>query len=167
MTRSIFFFRHGEAFQIGENNIRTDDERPLTPKGRSVTEEVCLALAKMDIKPDMIWHSPLVRAVETADIISRHTDCSILFEKSGLAWPDQEEDLFLELSRLKPNINLFVVGHQPDLGNWICRLATGINHGDIALSKSGVARVDILTQGPPARGELRWLMTARQLRRCK
>ncbi|MBK7495626.1 MAG: histidine phosphatase family protein [Candidatus Omnitrophica bacterium] len=94
MTRSIFFFRHGEAFQIGENNIRTDDERPLTPKGRSVTEEVCLALAKMDIKPDMIWHSPLVRAVETADIISQDTDCSILFEKSGLAWPDQEEDLF-------------------------------------------------------------------------
>lgn len=167
MTISIFFFRHGEAFQIGEKDIRTDEERPLTPRGKSTTEEVCTTLARMNIQPGLIWTSPLVRALETAEIISQQLECTNLIEKVGLAYANEEDALFLEMSNLKPDTTLFVVGHQPTLGNWICHLTTGMRHGDIALSKSGVARIDLLSQGPPARGELRWLMTAKQLRRHK
>lgn len=167
MSVTLYIFRHAEAYQVGENGIETDEERPLTSKGKSVTAEVCAGLRKLGISGDLIWHSPLVRAVETAEIIRGQLQIPHMEEKRGLAYVSEAEDLFLSLTKLPPGLNLFIVGHQPQLGDWVSRLATGSPNGDIALSKSGVARVDLITQETHPRGELRWMMTAKILRKLR
>jgi len=164
---TLYIFRHGEAYQLGENGIETDDERPLTPKGKSITADVCTGLRKLGVSGDLIWHSPLVRAVETAEIIRTELAIPQMEEKRGLAFIGEAEDLFNSLGQLPPDLDLFIVGHQPQLGDWVARLATGAGAGDVALSKSGVARVDLISQDVPPRGELRWMLTAKILRKLR
>jgi phosphohistidine phosphatase len=164
---TLYIFRHGEAYQIGERGIETDDERPLTPKGKSVTADVCAGLRKLGVSGDLIWHSPLVRAAETAEIIRTDLAVPQMEEKRGLAFVSDAEDLFLSLAKLPPDMNLFVVGHQPQLGDWVARLAAGASAGDISFSKSGVAKVDLISLDTPPRGELRWMLTAKILRKLR
>jgi phosphohistidine phosphatase len=165
---ALYFFRHAEAFDIGQEGIRTDTERHLTPKGQKVTVEVCEALRTLEVKGGLLWHSPLVRAKQTAEIILRNLDIKKAEEKDGLAYEEDEEDLFQSLLSLPRDTDLFLVGHQPSLGEWIARLiAGGPPVGGVEIAKSGVARVDLYPGGPAPRGELRWLMTAKQLRRLR
>lgn len=61
--------RHGESkFNTeGRINAKLDVENPVTEKGREQVQEVVKALKKADI--ELIFHSPLQRARETAEII--------------------------------------------------------------------------------------------------
>jgi phosphohistidine phosphatase SixA len=58
-----------------------------------------------------------------------------------------------------------IVGHQPQLGDWIGRLVNGAPQSEIYLSKSGVARLDMMTSDGQPRAELRWLMPAKLIKR--
>jgi phosphohistidine phosphatase len=162
---SLYFFRHGEAFQMGEEGLKSDEERFLTPKGIKVTKQVCQALQTMEVQGDLILTSPLVRARQTADIVSEVLEIPALQVEEGLAYEDAMEDLYLSLSDRAYGKDVFLVGHQPHLGDWVARLVGGTQSGLVQLSKSGVARVDLLSSpGQVPIGELRWLMTAKQLK---
>ena len=162
---SVFLFRHGEAFQLGEKQgIHSDFDRPLTPKGVEITREVCRGLRALGISCDRIWHSPLVRAVETARIISEEMETPVLEPKEGLAGGEQEEALYQSLRNHDPLLSLFLVGHQPYLGEWTERLVTGESAGGISISKSGVACLEMLPHTSSPRAELRWLLRAKHLR---
>jgi phosphohistidine phosphatase len=163
----VYLFRHGEAFQIGEQGIKRDAERPLTLKGRKVTEEVCKGLENLGVKVDAVWYSPLVRARETAEILIEMFGVKKTEEKAGLADSDEEEDLFQELGKVHPNSELVLVGHQPMLGEWVSRLLAGTPCGQVDLGKSGVACMELMAGHHPPRGTLLWLMTAKQLRKLK
>src|SRR5689334_12282667 len=65
----ILIIRHGEA--VDDAPGLGDAGRWLTGKGRKVTRHVADFLAaKDDLRPVEIWSSPLVRAVQTAEIIA-------------------------------------------------------------------------------------------------
>ncbi|MCG3198695.1 MAG: phosphohistidine phosphatase SixA [Candidatus Omnitrophica bacterium] len=162
----IYLFRHGEAHAVGERGIESDAERPLTPKGKELTQAVCHGLRALGVECDEIWHSPLVRAKQTAEIVRREFGLRKMVEQDGLAYLTEAEHLFLSLADIPSDKNLFLVGHQPQLGDWVVRLVSNARGGNVALSKSGVARIDLLRSpaGPP-RGELKWMLNAKILRR--
>lgn len=163
---ALYLFRHAEAFQIGEEGIKTDEERFLTPKGKKVTVDVCTGLKDLDVGFDEVWFSPLVRAKETADIIVEEMGVTRSKEKRGLAYTSDERELFAKLADHSVDQHLCLVGHQPTLGEWVSLLISGLV-GEVALSKSGVARIDVFPHSEPPRGELRWLLTAKQIRRLR
>lgn len=166
----LYFFRHGEAFQVGEEGIESDAERFLTPKGMKVTRQVCQALQSLDVSADEIWSSPWVRARQTAEIVAETLNGAPIILQDGLAHLRQMDKLFRSLVAWPPQKNLFLVGHQPYLGDWIARLTSGSKvSGNVTLSKSGVALVDLLpTLDPKApMGDLKWLLTAKQLKKIR
>lgn len=161
---SIYLFRHGEAFQIGEKpEIQNDEERPLTPKGINVTKEVCQGLRKLKVSCDEVWHSPLVRAVETAEIVAGEMGCDRLIEKEGLAYDVEMESLFRSLKDVDPAQEVFLVGHQPYMAEWTVRLIAGCVTDAVSVTKSGVVCLDLIEGTDPPRAELRWLLRAKQL----
>ena len=161
---AIYLFRHGEAFQIGEiEGVHSDDQRPLTPKGKKATSKVCRGLMELGVGCDEIWHSPLVRAVETARIVSEEMRCTNLVEKGGLAYVDESEELFLSLKDLDPEKDLFLVGHQPYIAEWTVRLMTGMVNDHVSVSKSGVVCLELIPGCDPPMAELRWLLRSKHL----
>lgn len=63
---AVLLFRHGEA--VGATG--DDAHRYLTFRGRDGTRKVALGLKERAILPSQIVSSPLVRAVQTAEILA-------------------------------------------------------------------------------------------------
>ncbi|XP_067106197.1 serine/threonine-protein phosphatase PGAM5, mitochondrial-like [Osmerus mordax] len=67
-TRHIFLIRHSQY----NLNGTVDKERVLTPLGREQAEFTGQRLAALGLKYDVLIHSTMTRATETANIISKH-----------------------------------------------------------------------------------------------
>ncbi|XP_077015625.1 serine/threonine-protein phosphatase PGAM5, mitochondrial isoform X2 [Tamandua tetradactyla] len=67
-TRHIFLIRHSQYHVDGS----LEKDRTLTLLGREQAELTGLRLASLGLKFDKIVHSSMTRAVETAEIISKH-----------------------------------------------------------------------------------------------
>src|SRR3981189_1223644 len=68
----IYLVRHGIAVD-GESD-GPDAFRPLTGKGRRRFHKTARAFARLGRKLDLILTSPLVRAVQTAEILAGETE---------------------------------------------------------------------------------------------
>jgi phosphohistidine phosphatase len=79
--RELFLVRHGKA---AEHAAGGDPARALTDEGRAGIEAVGQALARFEVKPDVIVHSPYVRATETAQIIARALGVTRLVSEGAL-----------------------------------------------------------------------------------
>ncbi|XP_008295808.1 serine/threonine-protein phosphatase PGAM5, mitochondrial isoform X4 [Stegastes partitus] len=67
-TRNILLIRHSQ-YNLSGNS---DKERILTPLGREQAELTGQRLAALGLKYDVLIHSSMARATETANIISKH-----------------------------------------------------------------------------------------------
>ncbi|XP_023678805.1 serine/threonine-protein phosphatase PGAM5, mitochondrial-like [Paramormyrops kingsleyae] len=83
-TRHIILIRHSQYNQKGSD----DKERFLTSLGREQAELTAQRLATLGLKYDILIHSTMTRATETADIIGKHLpevkkmSCDLLREGS-------------------------------------------------------------------------------------
>lgn len=69
----FYFVRHGETFWNVENKICGTTDIGLTEKGFAQAGETAEAIKAAGIRADMIISSPLVRAYDTAAVISQVT----------------------------------------------------------------------------------------------
>ena len=156
----FYIFRHGEAQERGRG---ADETRALTGPGKAEVRRVARGLRRLGVSPEIILTSPLVRAEETAKIAA-----DILKPESGLRICDAlapggaHAVLFKELSSLGRS-RVMLVGHQPDLGELSSVLVWGSPYAGISFKKAGVARIVTAHLPPAATGELRWLLTPKQL----
>src|SRR5437764_12980942 len=63
----FYLVRHGEA--VSENQ---DPERPLTQAGRQDMEQVARLASARNVQVSVIFHSGILRAKETAEILAAH-----------------------------------------------------------------------------------------------
>src|SRR6476660_1955683 len=120
----LYVIRHAIAEPVGTGYEFTDEKRSLTEEGRSRMREVVKGLKKLGVQLDLILTSPLVRAVETAEILAgslginkkeiRHT--------KALAPGAGVEQVFAEIKNEAGAESIAVVGHQPGLGHLISRI---------------------------------------------
>ncbi len=81
MTKSkLFLVRHGQTVFNLEDRLGGDSE--LTPEGIQHAEKVAAAL--LETSPALIYHSPLKRSRQTAEIIKKYHPNSPLTEVSAL-----------------------------------------------------------------------------------
>jgi phosphohistidine phosphatase len=161
----LFMLRHAEAGKRLPARAR-DAERSLTAEGKEQLEDVARALWRLELKPDHIISSPLKRCRETAGIVAR-----ALKERDRVEIWDElkpegsKQELFVRLSKLKPETTVLCVGHEPYLTQAINDAMGHQGPPRILLRKCGLARVSIKAFSPKVDGELRWLLTPRLLKR--
>lgn len=125
-----------------------DAARPLTDEGRRRFARVAEQLAHAGVVFDRIYHSPKLRAVQTADLL-----CPLLageFEVTPLlaAPPD------IELLRTLRGERIALVGHEPWLSELCAYLMLGEHRGEMfVFKKGGVAHLE----GLPSPGGMRLL----------
>ena len=161
----LIILRHGEAGKSLEAATR-DAERALTVSGRKEVEDVAKGLARLKVEVGCIATSPLKRAKETALIAAKVLKKDDLVEMWDELRPEGETaGLYRRLSKLKRDSGVLLVGHEPYLSGMIGELVSGTKQARIILKKAGVAKVEISTFEPKASGDLRWLMTPRQMKK--
>jgi len=65
----LYIIRHAAAEQGGRGT--SDAGRPLTPHGRARFRSTVAGLRRVGVRFDRLYHSPKLRAVETADLLGR------------------------------------------------------------------------------------------------
>ena len=161
----LIILRHGEAGNRMSPGSR-DLERALTVSGRNEVQDVAAALVELNVEVTHIITSPLKRARETAAIAAKALKKQEAVEVWDELKPEGETSaLYRRLSKLKQDSAVLVVGHEPYLSGMIGELIAGSRQTRIVLKKAGVAKVEVTSFVPKASGELKWLMTPKQLRK--
>ena len=121
----VLLIRHAEARALGESAAHDrDGARALTARGARRFERTSDMLIERGLAPELVIHSPLLRAVETADILVRACGASSRVT-TWLARPPAAPLLAL-LARER----VALVGHEP----WMSELLALCLHGDARIS---------------------------------
>jgi phosphohistidine phosphatase len=143
----LYFLRHGEA--DWPDWKKSDDERPLTKRGKKEMRAVAALLDRIGASPSLILTSPLPRASQTAEVAAERL--KIKCQEDRLLEPGFSRSQLKRLLEKYPEDSLMFVGHEPDFTETISAL-TGAS---IKLSKAGVAKIDI--ERSLEGGRLLWL----------
>ncbi len=118
--KRVLVMRHGKS--SWENPRWSDLERPLLGKGRKRTKKIGRLLKKTGIRPDLILSSPAKRARQTAEIMREILGETIPVKEEQVIYFGDEDDLSDLLLGLSETVNtVLIVGHNPDLTDWVNR----------------------------------------------
>lgn len=150
MVRKLWLLRHGDAEPHGSKD---DALRELTDEGRREAAWAGAALASIGA-PGTVLTSPRTRAMQTAAIAASRFGAEPAVE-AVLGGGFRGEDA-LELVTRRPDTDLLLVGHMPDVSLVVAELA-GANVG---FRTGGLA----LLRGEGNRWELASLLRPRETR---
>jgi phosphohistidine phosphatase len=155
----LFFLRHGVAADRELWNGE-DSERPLTDDGKKRMAREAKALADLDIEPDVIRTSPLLRAKQTASIVAERLGAADRLVEDPRLGPDFDVSRLREILQEHAGAScVMLVGHEPNMSETLAQVIGGAR---LDLKKGGLAYVD-LPDASAMSGELVWLLPPKVL----
>jgi phosphohistidine phosphatase len=160
----LLIIRHAIAFERNRRRWVDDGARPLSPPGIKRSRKAAAGLKELCEVPDRLLTSPLVRARQTAKILTEVAGWPPAEISPELAPGKGVAAVLTMLGRDRSN-RIAIVGHQPDLSALLtaCLLIDG---GDlpIEMKKNAVACLSFGGRVRAGRAALKWLATPRMLR---
>lgn len=111
MMKRLILMRHAKADM---DYLGSDTSRPLTEEGKEIQKRMGDFMKEKEIVIDEIYHSPFVRARESAQILSSSFPKASLHEENALG---DDFDSYMVLKKLKKRkgFTTVLVGHEPTL----------------------------------------------------
>lgn len=144
-----------------------DEERRLTQKGRSRMTGIAKGLQCLYPALDVVASSPLVRAVQTAEIVSEAYGGVPLVRIGALEPQTPGEGLVQWLADQPHGTRVAVVGHEPHLSAWCSWMLSGRERAFLAFKKGAACLMTLPLPVAPGEAQLVWFATPRHLRRLQ
>jgi len=156
----LYLVRHAAAVDRAAG--MSDEERYLTPEGRDFFRKTARTMLEKGIDPDLIITSPLLRAVQTADILAERLSYRGPLVVRNELQPGFAMPALLKLLNEFRTVNeLVLVGHEPDLGS-ITAALLALPFG-LSFRKGTAAKLKIDTVALPASATFKWLAAGEKL----
>ena len=155
----IVLLRHGIAEPHGARE--NDDERILTETGNRRMKQIGRGVAKFFPKVDVVYSSPLIRCVQTAEWVIKAYGGAEILRLSDALKPSGGADAIRELITSSEERHIICVSHEPTLSMAMLDLTKMNSDGDIELRKGGCYGVRLLADGSAT---LEWMLRPRILR---
>ena len=157
---NFYILRHASA-GVRRRSPLADAKRPLDKEGK----EQCLLIARylnaLRVQLDLIISSPLKRALQTASLVGTEVAYDSKIQVSEAVAPAGTNAGFQALvASLAGHENVLVVGHNPNLSEFLGSLVCSPRAASVRMRKGAIARVDC-TSRP---GQLVSLIDPRMLR---
>ena len=153
----IYLVRHGIALEP-EGSV-ADESRWLTGKGRHRFRRLARAFARLGEPLEHVFSSPLVRAVQTAELLvgaTRQQDVTILEElrpEGGVG------RLLSEVARrVKDEQAVALVGHDPQMSALVAALGEVPKDRQVDFRKGSIVRIDVGALPSARPSQPRWWM---------
>lgn len=148
----VILIRHGDAVT---SSPLGDAGRHLSSRGRKQAAATGRALAGYGIQPTRLWCSPLVRAVQTAELVVAALEFEGVAEARDDLYPDSQVDSLIRTIQELDDETIVVVGHQPYMSTAVSLLLDTPMH-DFPTGAAHCLRID--GRFPPRVAlEWRWL----------
>lgn len=150
---TVHIFRHAWAEEADANRWPDDGLRPLTSDGKSRFRKFAEKLAARSIRCERIATSPLVRCVQTAEILCEACGDEKRLDILKALRPDSDfEEVLAWIRRWHGRLEeVALVGHAPDTAQIAAWLIGG---GNLDCPKGGVTSVVFERSVEPGRGVL-------------
>lgn len=160
----LLIVRHAIAFDRDAHRWPDDDERPLSARGMARARKAAVGLKGITGRPTRVLTSPLLRARQTAAILTQAAGWPRAIQCHQLAPGVALAELLALIGRSRDE-RLAVVGHEPGLGNLMSACLPGsARTAAFSLRKMGVALLEFKGVPRAGRGELLWFLPPRVLR---
>lgn len=159
---TLYLVRHAIAEERGDD-WPDDTKRPLTHEGAARMRKAVAGLRDLDLKIDVVYTSPLVRAVETAELLVSGLKPTPVLRPLPALVPGGAPGKVAEAVSFDRDVRtLALVGHEPSLGELAAWLLSA--RAPLPFRKGGVCRIDFPDQPPGRNGQLVWFATPKMLR---
>jgi len=138
MLSRIVVIRHAKPFSEG---YADETLRPISQEGRIIQLSIAEHLKKLNIIPTQIISSPLIRAEQTARVLSEVFDDTPIVINNALSYEFDENALLSLIPPPSENKTIFFIGHAPTLPDFVNKLVGEdvLLHG---LKTSGAVVID-------------------------
>ena len=157
---NLYLMRHANA-GLSRVNPLLDNKRGLIKEGKDQCMLMARVLSALKVQVDVIVSSPLKRALQTAQFVGTELGYDAKVEISAALGLDAGYPAFLDLlAKYADREGVLMVGHNPNLFQFLGRLVTGNGGANLRMRKASIARVD-LDRHPP---QMQWLLDPRTMR---
>jgi phosphohistidine phosphatase len=158
--RFIVLLRHGIAEEPSEG--KADEDRSLTPEGHARMKQIARGLERAFPKAQVIYASPLLRAVQTALWVSKGYRSRVKVNTTDALIPGADPKEFVEFLGSIKERRIIVVGHEPNLSDNVMELVGVTASRQFELKKGGCYGVRLYSDGHAL---LEWALSPRILRK--
>jgi len=144
---------------------KSDELRPLTADGRKRMARAAAGLRLVVPRIDVIATSPLVRAVQTAEVVAAAYGGVQPIEIDELRPESDSVRLARWLGEQKNDSTIALVGHEPSLSFHVCWLTARSDDAFVEFKKGGTCMLRFYQGQYSGGATLLWMMTPKQLRR--
>lgn len=156
-NRLLTLMRHAHADWPPGAPTGADDLRPITQYGQETLSQLLPRLEDEGLLPDVVLHSPLVRAEQTARQVAEGLGIAERLVREPKLRPGFDEkalaDLLIAYGRSRW---VMMVAHNPDLTN----VQYTLTRKQVVFSPATVVTVELTRERPSLRGVLRWALRA-------
>lgn len=139
----LYIVRHGKATDAD----LTDFDRALTPRGEAQAEFLAARITTADPRPEVILSSRFPRAIQTARVIQKSVGCPLQM-KVGLEVDHSVGEAIdlIERAIAAGQKSLMLVGHNPQLGELLGVLASGLPAQEMILKTGELIALEFRSQ---------------------
>jgi phosphohistidine phosphatase len=161
----LLVVRHAAAADKQEfaRTGKSDDLRPLTPAGKREMREVTRGLREIVSGIDILATSPLVRAVQTAEILGDSYKRKLESIES-LRPEARYEDFAIWAHEHADKKTVAIVGHEPHLSGLVSWLLASSTRSLLELKKGAACLLEFEDSAGAGAGTLLWSMAPKHLR---
>ena len=157
---NLYLMRHANA-GVPRDSAKLDAKRGLIAEGKEQCMLMGRLLGALKVQPDIIVSSPLKRALQTAQFVGNELGYDGKVEVSpaldlGASYADFQK----LINKYADRQDVFFVGHNPNLFQFLGRIITGNGGAGVRMRKASVVRID-MEKHPPL---LQWLVDPRMAR---
>jgi phosphohistidine phosphatase len=157
----LWLLRHAKAEKAGSRS--RDEERALTAGALKKMRQAARTIARLEPGFDAVLTSPLRRARETAEPVTRALGLrKRMIETVALEPEADPADVLREVERLEAG-RVLLVGHMPHLGRLLGLLVTGRSNVSIEIGKGSLARIEFEGDTPDPPGVLTLFLPLKEL----
>jgi len=160
----LYFMRHGIAAPEDSPGVDSDGERPLTPKGIKRMRKAAKGLLSLRVSFDRILTSPLLRARQTAQVVTEVLGAEERLQEIPELAPERSvQELVARLADYGEEKRILLVGHQPLLGETASFLLSRSKITGIPLKEGGLCCIEIDDLRSDTVAVLHWMLSPKQL----
>ena len=154
----LYLVRHAYAGQRGDPQYPDDSLRPITKKGRKQFDRLVKALAAGKFAPAAIGTSPLLRCMQTADVLAARLPTQIKPQQVEAFSPGCEVEEVIAWAKQAGAQEIAMVGHAPDVDT-IASALLGAADESVHFAKGAIAAIEFNAEPATGKGTLLWLIT--------
>ncbi len=154
---NLYLVRHADAENTQPG--KKDEDRRLTKEGKERIKGAADSWIYFITRLDFICTSPYTRAVETAEIVAKSFEYDKEIIRDGVLSSGSYIKDIIELVNSLGGNDIMVVGHQPDLSEYVSALISS-NGALVDFKKAAIAKVSFNGKANLAKGYLEYLIPA-------